>query len=258
MTCGLQSTLEAPGIEWPALRNHIPCMEHVIQLAVGAFMSSLGVKGTMKSWEAHERTQQFGENECIDIRKSQRVRKEGNAKLKKVSAMGPGLAKIIEKVRISRYFESPETNLHRSENACWNDYADTWLLKQVHWLSKGQRPHCGTTRFGCEETLEFETGVALSSLPIMSSHPRVAPEFKIQRIPATLHTTAWMDHCQVHHGSFDAIPILDHVEVEEEYGHIASCYHTLQWHVRSYGWLYASCSERRRLHGSTTCTSPWH
>ena len=54
MTLELQSTLEYFGIEWPALRNHIPCMAHVIQLALGAFMSSLGVKGHTKSWEAHE------------------------------------------------------------------------------------------------------------------------------------------------------------------------------------------------------------
>jgi hypothetical protein len=100
MTRELQSTLEASGIEWPALRNHIPCMAHVIQLALGAFMSSLGVKGHTKSWEAHERDQQFGENESIDIGKSQRVRKEGNAKSNKLSAMKPGSANIIEKVRI--------------------------------------------------------------------------------------------------------------------------------------------------------------
>jgi hypothetical protein len=101
MTCELQSTLEASGIEWPALRNHIPCMVHVMQLALGAFMSSLGVKGCTKSCEAHERDQQFGENQSIDIGKSQRLRKEGNARINKVSAMKPGLAKIIEKVRIS-------------------------------------------------------------------------------------------------------------------------------------------------------------
>ena len=46
--------LEASGIEWPTLRNHIPCMAHVIQLPLGASMSSLGVKGRTKSWEAHE------------------------------------------------------------------------------------------------------------------------------------------------------------------------------------------------------------
>jgi len=101
MTRELQSTLEASGIRWPALRNHIPCMAHVTQLALGAFMSSLGVKSRTKSWEAHERDQQFGENESIDIGKSQRLRKEGNARINKVSAMRPGLAKIIEKVRIS-------------------------------------------------------------------------------------------------------------------------------------------------------------
>jgi len=101
MTRELQSTLEASGIKWPALRNHIPCMAHVIELALGAVMSSLGVKGRTKSWEARERDQQFGENESIDIGKSQRLRKEGNARINKVSAMRPGLAKIIEKVRIS-------------------------------------------------------------------------------------------------------------------------------------------------------------
>jgi hypothetical protein len=62
MTCELQSTLETSGIEWPALMNYIPCMVHIIQLARGAFMSSLRVKGRTKSWEAHEHDQQFGEN----------------------------------------------------------------------------------------------------------------------------------------------------------------------------------------------------
>jgi hypothetical protein len=101
ITRELQSTLEASAIEWLALRNHIPCMAHVLRLALGAFMSSHGVKGHTKSWEAHERDQQFGENESIDIGTSQRLRKEGNATINKVSAMRPGLAKKIEKVRIS-------------------------------------------------------------------------------------------------------------------------------------------------------------
>jgi hypothetical protein len=101
MTPELQSTLQASGIVSPALRNHIPCMAHVIQLALGAFMTCLGVKGCTKSWKAHEDAQQFGENESIDIGKSQRLRKEGNARINMVSAMRPGLAKITEKVRIS-------------------------------------------------------------------------------------------------------------------------------------------------------------
>jgi len=101
MTRELQSTLEAYGMEWPALRNHMPSMAHVIQLALGAFMSSLGVKGRTKSWEAHERDHQFRDNESIDVGKSQRLQKEGNGRISKVSAMRPGLAKIIEKVHIS-------------------------------------------------------------------------------------------------------------------------------------------------------------
>jgi hypothetical protein len=129
MTRELQTTLEASGIKWPALRNHIPCMAHVIQLSLGAFISSLGAKGHTKSWEAHERDQQFGENESTDIGKSQRLRKEGNARINKVSAMRPGLAKIIEKVHISTYYESAETELHIAENAYCIDYADIWTSK---------------------------------------------------------------------------------------------------------------------------------
>ena len=33
LTGKLQSTIEASAIQWPALRNHIPCVAHVIQLA---------------------------------------------------------------------------------------------------------------------------------------------------------------------------------------------------------------------------------
>ena len=101
MTHKLQSTLKDSGIKWPALRHHIPCMAQVIQLALGAFISSLSVKGRTKSWEAHECDKQCGENESIDIGKSQRLRKAANPRINKVSAMKPRLAKIIEKVRIS-------------------------------------------------------------------------------------------------------------------------------------------------------------
>jgi len=96
-------------------------MAHVIQLALGAFMSSRSVKGRTKSWEAHEHDQQFGENENTDSGKSQRLQKEGKGRINEVSAMGSGLARIIEKVRISRYFESPDTDLHMAENACCID-----------------------------------------------------------------------------------------------------------------------------------------
>jgi len=107
-------------------------MAHVIQFALGTFMSSLGVQGCSKSWEAHKHDQQFGEIESTDIGKSQRLREEGIARIHKVSAMRPGLAKIIEKVRISTYFESAETHLHIAENACCIDYTDTWSSEQVY------------------------------------------------------------------------------------------------------------------------------
>jgi len=240
MTPELQSTIEASGIEWPALRNDIPCMAHVIQLALGAFMSSLGVKGRTKSLEAHERDQQFGKNEIVDIGKSQKHRNEGNAWINKVSAMKPGLAMIIEKVCIWRYFESAETDLHIAENACCIDYANTWSSKQLHWLSKSQSPHGGTSDYGCEDLLELDRGVAQVRLLITWIHTWVAWTPNIQPWPATLHNSRWMDHCEVCHGSVETILILDPVDVEEAFSHFASRYHSVQWYVWSHGWRDAS------------------
>jgi len=159
MTRELQSTLQASGLEWPAMRNHIPCIAHIIQLALGAFMSSLSVKGRTKSWQAYEHNQQCGEDESIDIRKSQRLRKESNSRVNKVSAMRWGLAKTIEKVRISTDFGCLETDLHKAENACCIDYTYTWLSKRIHWRSKSHSPHYSTTYYGCEDTLERNTGI---------------------------------------------------------------------------------------------------
>jgi hypothetical protein len=101
MTHKLRSTIEASGIEWPALRNPIPCFAHVMQLALGAFINIVTESGGTKSWEAHERDQHFGENESIDFGKSHRHRKEGNAKINTVSAMRVSFGKIIEKVPMS-------------------------------------------------------------------------------------------------------------------------------------------------------------
>jgi len=44
-----------------------------------------------------------------------------------------------------------------------------------------------------------------------------------------------MDHCEVSHGSIDAIPVLDAVDVEEAYKHIALRYHSVQYDVGSHG-----------------------
>jgi len=54
MTLAQQSTLDASVILYNTIGNYIPYMAHVIQLALGAFMSSLGVKGRTKSLVSHE------------------------------------------------------------------------------------------------------------------------------------------------------------------------------------------------------------
>jgi len=87
---------------------------------------------TRSNREVHERDGQFGENDSVDIAKCERLRTEGNARINKVSAMNSGLAKIIEKVHISRYLESAETALHIAQNACCMDYANTSSSKRVH------------------------------------------------------------------------------------------------------------------------------
>jgi hypothetical protein len=70
----LQTTLEASGTEWSALRNHIiPCMAHIMQVALGAFMSSVRVTGHTTLWEDYECYQQFVKDESIDIQNSHRL-----------------------------------------------------------------------------------------------------------------------------------------------------------------------------------------
>jgi hypothetical protein len=122
-------------------------MVHVIQLASGAFMRVLGVKVCTRSSEAHERDQQIGKNESIDIGKSHTVRNEGNARINNVLAMRPGLAKMIEIVHISRYFESPETDLDIVVIAGCIDSADTWSSKRDHGWSKSKCPYHGISDY---------------------------------------------------------------------------------------------------------------
>jgi len=157
-----------------------------------------------------------------------------------VSAVAPDLAKIIEKVCISRHFWRPETDLHIAENACWIDYADTWSSKWVHRLSKCKNTIRSTAHYGCENAVEFKSGVAWASLPITRIHPWVALESEIQWLLTTLHNTEWLDPCQVSHGCFKTIPTLDPVDVGNAYGYSVSCHDWHQWHVRSYGLRYTS------------------
>jgi hypothetical protein len=157
-----------------------------------------------------------------------------------VSAMRPGWAKIIDKVRISWYFESPEADHYIAENACWIDYADTWSSKQVHSPSKCNSLYYGTWNYGCEDTLGLYTGVTQAGLPITGIHSWVASTSKIHWIHATVTFTTWMHDSEVCPGSIKAIVTSDPVDVEKAYSHIASCYHSVQWPVRSHGWSEAS------------------
>jgi len=154
--------------------------------------------------------------------------------------MQSGLAKIMEKVRISRNFERPQTDLLIAENAVCIDYADTWSSKRVHWLSKSHTVNCSTTYYGCENKVEFDIGVAWASVQIARIHPHVAHVSKIQWLQGTPHNTGWMDHHHVCHESFEAIPILDPADVNRAYCDSASRHHCLQWHVQSHGSRYAS------------------
>ena len=154
--------------------------------------------------------------------------------------MKPGLAKTIEKVHISWFFESPEIILHKAENARCIEYTDIWLSKRVHWLLQSQSPNRGISNYGCEDTLQLYTVVAWASLPNTGIHTGVALKSETQWLPATFHNSRWMDHCEICRRSMDATSILDPVDVEEAYSHIASRYHSVQWYVRSHGWCHMS------------------
>jgi len=52
-----------------------------------------------------------------------------------------------------------------------------------------------------------------------------------------------MDDCQVCHGIFETILILDPLDVEEAYSNIASRYQSVKRHVRSHGWRDAGCGQ---------------
>lgn len=54
MTKVLSEVLESDGVNWDSKVNHVPCMAHVIQLGLGAFMDSLKVKSREKSWALAE------------------------------------------------------------------------------------------------------------------------------------------------------------------------------------------------------------
>jgi len=163
------------------LRNQVACIEasnpymvQLVQFAFSAFVSSFGVTGHTKFWQALERNQQFGENESTDIGMSQRLRKEGNARINLVLAMRQGVSKLINKVHILRKFECLETALHIAVNTGSIEYTDSRSSKGLHWLSKSESMKCSATYYTYADMLEMDAGVAWVSLPITRIFPQVA------------------------------------------------------------------------------------
>ena len=93
MTKFLERLLADCSLEWCASQNHMPCMTHVIQLTLGAFMDSLGVQGQGKSWEDTERDKIAGEFP----RRRSKI-KLGGARVERVNSLPAGFNKIVEKV----------------------------------------------------------------------------------------------------------------------------------------------------------------
>jgi hypothetical protein len=153
--------------------------------------------------------------------------------------MRPGFAKIIGKICISRWLNSPQSDLYTAENTCCINYAHSCTSKQVHSLSTAQSLHYRTTNYASDDTFKLDSGVGRVSLPIITIQLGLAPQWLMQWLPATLYNTGWMNHCQVCHRRFEAIPTLDPVNVDEVYSQIASRYHRVQWYLWLYGQHYA-------------------
>ena len=73
---------------WEAAKYHVPCMAHVIQLCLGAFMSALEVRSRERHQTAVDEGIELG-GEGSEAR---------TRKLREFCDMPPGFAKIIEKV----------------------------------------------------------------------------------------------------------------------------------------------------------------
>jgi len=86
--------------------------------------------------------------------------------------------------------------------------------------------------------VKFDIEDAWAGLPIPRIHPPVAQESNIQWFPATSQNTGWMKYRQARHGSAEAIPVQNAVDVEKAYGYSASHYYCIKWRVWSYGWRY--------------------
>ena len=90
----LQRSLKAMEVDWSAAQNHVPCMAHVIQLALAAFMKSLGIQRRNRSWEDGVRDTLTEEQGAKS--------KMGSCRIAKIGSLKTGFSKIIEKVSSGR------------------------------------------------------------------------------------------------------------------------------------------------------------
>ena len=81
-------------VDWSAAQNHVPCMVHVIQLALAAFMKSLGIQGRNRSWEDSIRD--------ASTNKQGAKSKMGSFRIAKIGSLKVGFNKIIETVSSGR------------------------------------------------------------------------------------------------------------------------------------------------------------
>jgi hypothetical protein len=67
-----------------------------------------------------------------------------------------------------------------AKNGCCIEYADTWWLKKVHWLSKSHSMDGSTTNHRWETLVESDSRGAWACLPIMRIHMWVDQVSKLQ------------------------------------------------------------------------------
>ena len=90
----LQRSLKAMEVDWSAAQNHVPCMAHVIQLALASFMKSLGIQERNRSWED-------GVWDALTEEQGTKT-KMGSCRIAKIGSLKAGFNKIIEKVSSGR------------------------------------------------------------------------------------------------------------------------------------------------------------
>jgi hypothetical protein len=125
-------------------------MAYNIQAFLNASMSPLGIKSCTTTWDAYEHNQQFGENHTMHIGKSHRVQKDGKDRINIMSAMRSGLAEKMRNFIFQQILKLLD----------WMSDTHTCSLRQVRCLSISENAHRSTAYARCEDTVEFDAGLA--------------------------------------------------------------------------------------------------